>query len=101
MIPALPCKQLQDARSQAVDYDIIGVDEGQFFPDLVEFCEDMANAGKVVIVAALDGTFQRKPFPGVMELVPLAESITKLTAVCMRCFGSEFSGPRASPRQHS
>ena len=30
------------------------------FPDIVEFCEEMANAGKTVIVAALDGTFQRK-----------------------------------------
>lgn len=30
------------------------------FPDIVEFCEEMANDGKTVIVAALDGTFQRK-----------------------------------------
>lgn len=30
------------------------------FPDIVEFSETMANAGKTVIVAALDGTFQRK-----------------------------------------
>lgn len=34
------------------------------FPDIVEFCEAMANAGKTVIVAALDGTFQRKVRPG-------------------------------------
>ena len=32
----------------------------QQFPDVVEFCEDMANLGKTVIVAALDGTFQRQ-----------------------------------------
>ena len=30
------------------------------FPDVVEFCEEMANMGKTVIVAALDGTFQRQ-----------------------------------------
>jgi hypothetical protein len=30
------------------------------FPDLVPFCEFLANEGKVVLVAALDGTFQRK-----------------------------------------
>lgn len=30
------------------------------FPDTVEFCEEMANMGKTIIVAALDGTFQRK-----------------------------------------
>lgn len=68
------------------EFDVIGIDEGQFFPDIVPFCEDMANGGKVVIVAALDGTFQRKGFGSILELVPLAESVTKLTAVCMMCY---------------
>nr|XP_044600417.1 thymidine kinase, cytosolic isoform X4 [Equus asinus] len=56
------------------------------FPDIVEFSEAMANAGKTVIVAALDGTFQRKAFGAILNLVPLAESVVKLTAVCMECF---------------
>ncbi|OWK14316.1 TK1, partial [Cervus elaphus hippelaphus] len=56
------------------------------FPDIVEFCENMANSGKTVIVAALDGTFQRKAFGTILNLVPLAESVVKLTAVCMECF---------------
>lgn len=56
------------------------------FPDIVEFCEEMANDGKMVIVAALDGTFQRKPFGPILDLVPLAESVIKLKAVCMVCF---------------
>ncbi|KAL2297871.1 hypothetical protein Nmel_016438 [Mimus melanotis] len=56
------------------------------FPDIVEFCEKMANAGKTVIVAALDGTFQRKAFGSILNLVPLAESVVKLNAVCMECF---------------
>jgi thymidine kinase len=43
-------------------------------------------AGKHVIVAALDGTFQRKPFQNVMELIPLSENVVKLNAVCMTCF---------------
>uniref|UniRef100_A0A8B9JHR4 Thymidine kinase n=1 Tax=Astyanax mexicanus TaxID=7994 RepID=A0A8B9JHR4_ASTMX len=56
------------------------------FPDTVEFCEEMANRGKTIIVAALDGTFQRKPFGSILNLVPLAESVVKLNAVCMECF---------------
>lgn len=52
---------------------------------MVSVCEYLANEGKIVIVAALDGTFQRKAFGSVLELVPLAEEITKLTAVCMIC----------------
>lgn len=81
---AFPHMELQ-AFQDAHQYDVIGVDEGQFFSDLVPFCEQMANAGKIVVVAALDGTFQRKPFGPVLDLIPMAESIVKLTAVCMMC----------------
>eukprot|EP00455_Lapot_gusevi_P031526 TRINITY_DN3421_c0_g1_i3.p1 TRINITY_DN3421_c0_g1~~TRINITY_DN3421_c0_g1_i3.p1 ORF type:complete len:310 (+),score=85.02 TRINITY_DN3421_c0_g1_i3:138-1067(+) len=82
---ATPCERLSEISQQALDADVIGIDEGQFFPDIVEFSESMANEGKVVIVGCLDGTFQRKPFGRVLELVPLAEHLTKLTSVCMIC----------------
>tara|TARA_R110002050_G_scaffold140449_4_gene265252 strand:- start:256 stop:762 length:507 start_codon:yes stop_codon:yes gene_type:complete len=81
---AFPCTTLASF-TEADDFDVIGIDEGQFFPDVVEFTEDMANRGKVVIVAALDGTFQKQPFGTVLNLVPLAESVVKLSAVCMMC----------------
>lgn len=83
---ALPACRLQDVIPYAQDVAVIGIDEGQFFPDIVEFCEARANEGKTVIVAALDGTFQRKAFGDILNLVPLAESVVKLTAVCMQCF---------------
>lgn len=41
--------------------------------------------GKIVVVAALDGTFQRKPFGSILNLVPIAENVTKLSAVCVNC----------------
>ncbi|KAM5306898.1 thymidine kinase, cytosolic [Glossophaga mutica] len=84
---ALPACRLRDATQEALGADVIGIDEGQFFPDVVEFSETMANLGKTVIVAALDGTFQRKAFGAILNLVPLAESVVKLNAVCMECFG--------------
>ncbi|XP_048221340.1 thymidine kinase, cytosolic [Perognathus longimembris pacificus] len=83
---ALPACQLRDVVQEAMGVAVVGIDEGQFFPDIVEFCETMANNGKTVIVAALDGTFQRKAFGSILNLVPLAESVVKLTAVCMECF---------------
>ena len=51
---------------------MVGIDEGQFFPDVVKFCETAANLGKTVLVAALDGTFERKPFGNIIDLVPFA-----------------------------
>jgi len=84
---AVPCAVLEKVKDIALQHDVIGIDEGQFFPDVVSFCEQMANMGKVVIVAALDGTFQRKPFGSILDLVPIAEDVTKLTAVCVLCQG--------------
>ena len=89
MLQAVNATKLNDLKSKfniVDDYDVIGIDEGQFFPDIIEFAESMANNGKTVIVAALDGTYQRKGFANILELVPLAEHVIKLTAVCMICF---------------
>ncbi|KFQ51898.1 Thymidine kinase, cytosolic, partial [Nestor notabilis] len=83
---AMPACLLKDVYQEALNSTVIGIDEGQFFPDIVEFCEMMANTGKTIIVAALDGTFQRKAFGSILNLVPLAESVVKLNAVCMECY---------------
>jgi len=84
---AVSCSKLIHIKSIAANYEVIGVDEGQFFPDVVEFCEQLAKLKKTVIVAALDGDFQRKAFGNILQLVPLAESVVKLSAVCMNCYG--------------
>merc|ERR1712038_1264122 len=85
---------------RAKRYDVVGVDEGQFFPDVVEFCERLADSGTVVIVAALDGTFQRQGFGTILNLVPLAESVIKLTAVCMTCYGdASFTKRKGQEKQ--
>lgn len=83
---AVAAIRLSDVRAAALAASVIGIDEGQFFPDTVEFCEEMANLGKTIVVAALDGTFQRKAFGNILNLVPLAESVVKLHAVCMQCY---------------
>lgn len=51
----------------------------------MEHAEKWANQGKVVIIAALDGDFQRQPFGSILSLIPLAETVIKLSAVCTRC----------------
>ncbi|RUS90083.1 hypothetical protein EGW08_002125 [Elysia chlorotica] len=87
VLAALPTEHLTDLYSEALKHDVVGIDEGQFFPDIVSFCDKLAELGKVVIVAALDGTFQKRGFGDILNLVPIAESVVKLNAVCMSCFG--------------
>lgn len=77
----------EDIRQAANKADIIGIDEGQFMDNLVEFCVDMANSGKQVIVAGLDSDFLQRPFPRIAELIPKSEYVTKLHAVCVCCQG--------------
>lgn len=82
---ALKTSSLEDVKEKAKGYDVVAIDEGQFYSDIVEFCEELANSGVIVMVAALDGTFQRKPFGNIINLLPVAEKVTKLTAVCVHC----------------
>ncbi|XP_021902380.1 thymidine kinase b-like isoform X2 [Carica papaya] len=66
--------------------DVIGIDEAQFFEDLYDFCREAADYdGKTVIVAGLDGDYLRKSFGSVLDIIPLADSVTKLTARCEVC----------------
>ncbi|KAG2245789.1 hypothetical protein Bca4012_091242 [Brassica carinata] len=71
--------------------DVIGVDEAQFFGDLYEFCCKVADDdGKTVIVAGLDGDYLRRSFGAVLDIIPLADSVTKLTARCEVCGQKAF-----------
>lgn len=76
---------LSDVEDRWKQFDVIGIDEGQFFPDLLQFATTAADGGKTVIVSALDGDYLRKPFGQVCDLIPHCEVIDKLSAVCMVC----------------
>lgn len=82
---ATPINVLSDLGDDWMAYDVIGIDEGQFFADIVEFSEKAANAGKVVIISSLQGTFLRGAFPSILSLIPKCEKIKKLTAICKLC----------------
>lgn len=67
-------------------FDVIGIDEAQFFEDLYDFCCTAADRdGKTVIIAGLDGDYLRRRFGPVLDIIPLANSVTKLTARCDLC----------------
>ncbi len=68
---------------------VIGIDEAQFFDDeLPSVCQKLANKGIRVIIAGLDMDFEGKPFGTMPNLMAIAEEVTKVYAVCMRCGGA-------------
>lgn len=66
--------------------DVIGIDEAQFLDEhLPEVCNYMANQGIRVIVAGLDMDFQGNPFGPLPRLMAIAEDVTKVHAICVKC----------------
>lgn len=68
------------------DIDVVGIDEAQFFDDgLVHVCNELANKGIRVIVAGLDMDFKGVPFGPIPALCAIADEVTKVHAICVRC----------------
>ncbi|KAH7297871.1 hypothetical protein KP509_25G016400 [Ceratopteris richardii] len=85
-VPSLASFRSQIGEEKYAKLDIIGIDEAQFLKDLYSFCQAAADyEGKTLIVAGLDGDFERNKFGGVLDLIPLADSIVKLSAHCELC----------------
>ena len=66
--------------------DVVGIDEAQFFDmGLVNVCQQLADQGVRVIVAGLDMDFKRLPFGPVPSLCAIADDVSKVHAICVRC----------------
>lgn len=70
----------------AGDVNVVGVDEAQFFDNsIVDVCNTLADNGIRIVVAGLDMDFMGKPFGPMPALLSIAEFVTKVHAICMRC----------------
>jgi thymidine kinase len=70
----------------AGNVNVVGIDEAQFFDNsIVEVCNTLADNGIRVVVAGLDMDFMGKPFGPMPALLAVAEFVTKVHAICMRC----------------
>lgn len=66
--------------------DVVGIDEAQFFDaNLPAVCTELAERGKRVIIAGLDMDFKGVPFGPIPALCAIAEDVTKVHAICVRC----------------
>ena len=66
--------------------EVVGIDEAQFFDaGLVEVCNQLADSGIRVIVAGLDMDYKGVPFGPIPDLMSVAEYVSKVHAICVRC----------------
>ena len=85
-IHSTPVESAKKILELAVDVDVVGIDEAQFFDDeITAVCETLALKGIRVIVAGLDMDYMGNPFGQMPNLLSIADYITKLHAICMKC----------------
>ena len=64
----------------------MGIDEAQFLDEhIVDVCNALAGMGIRVIVAGLDLDFKGNPFGPMPALCAIADEVTKVHAICVRC----------------
>lgn len=97
-VSSMPVQSATEILLHVGDVEVVAIDEAQFFDrDIVEVCNRLANEGIRVIVAGLDMDYEGKPFGPMPALMAIAESVTKVHAVCVRCgnpaqYSHRFSG---------
>jgi thymidine kinase len=85
---AVPVDSVPELIARARGFDVVGIDEVQFFDaPVVGAALSLAEGGARVVVAGLDQDFRRLPFGPLPELLALADFVDKLQAVCHRCGG--------------
>ena len=79
-------KNLKQIENEVNSYDVVGIDEAQFFTDLKDFVLEMVESKmKKVIVAGLNGDFERKPFGQINDLITFSDDVLKLHPFCFNC----------------
>lgn len=85
-IPSSPVDSSASILLLSTDIEVVGIDEAQFFDEgLVDVCNQLANRGVRVIVAGLDMDFKGKPFGPMPALCAIADDVTKVHAICVKC----------------
>jgi thymidine kinase len=79
-----PLNRLDDS-VKLIAADVIIINEGQFFEDLLPAVEHMLQHNKKIYVGGLDGDFERKKFGQILDIIPLCDKVTKMTSLCGIC----------------
>ena len=85
-IPSTPIDSSASILLLSSDIDVVGIDEAQFLDmGLPDVCNELANRGVRVIIAGLDMDFRGVPFGPMPALCAIADDVTKVHAICVKC----------------
>lgn len=85
-IGSLPISSSSEILEHIDNIDVIGIDEAQFFDEgIVSVCSSIAERGIRVIIAGLDMDFKGNPFGPIPGLCAVADDVTKVHAICVKC----------------
>jgi thymidine kinase len=85
-IPSTPIDSSASLLLLAQGNDVIGIDEAQFFDEnIIDVCNQLANQGIRIIIAGLDLDFKGVPFGPMPKLLAIADEVSKVHAICVRC----------------
>lgn len=93
--PALKMDDLKGLREilQYQEADVVAIDEAQFFVDLEVNVRAMVEEDhKIVLLCGLDGDYERRPFGELLQLIPFADSVSRLEAFCVTCKDGHTAG---------
>lgn len=94
-IPSTPIDSSASILLLASDCEVVGIDEAQFFDaGIVDVCNELANKGVRVIVAGLDMDYKGVPFGPMPALCAIADDVTKVHAICVRCGNLAYASHR-------
>jgi len=91
MIPCIQTERISNIWKDPVlqSAKVVLINEAQFYPDLYEYVLFMLANKKKIYIYGLDGDFERKKFGEILDLIPLCDKITKLSALCGMCKNGE------------
>lgn len=78
-------EDLMNIHFQFREAKVVLINEGQFFPDLIQCVEELLKEKKKIYICGLDGDFERKKFGAILDLIPLCDKVTKMSSLCGIC----------------
>lgn len=104
---AICIRKLEEIEPLLDVYNVLAIDEGQFFSDLYSCVTQWADTLPIhIVVAGLDGDANRQPFGDMLRLIPHAEEVDRLSALCAVCRDgtvahySKYTADRSSKKEH-